>query len=110
MNPKAELAELVDDHLSRNSSVATAALGSVVVGLAKILTAYTDAQAKRGNWGTMLGNLRSGVADIAPALPMLRTAGPGVAAIVEMAEREIVFANVMQDEIIRLSAGESTAV
>lgn len=110
MNPKTELAELVDNHLSGRANVTTAALGSVVVGLAKILTAYMDGQQKRGNWGTMLGNLRSGVADIAPALPMLRTAGPGAAMLVEMAERELVFANEMQDEIIRLSAGESTAV
>jgi len=58
----------------------------------------------------MLANLRSGLADIAPVLPHLRTVGPSVAAIVQMAEREVVFANVVADEITRLTAGESTNV
>lgn len=110
MNAKAELAELVMDHLSRTGNITTAALASAITGLAKILTAYNDAQEKRGNWGTMLANLRSGIADIAPVLPHLRTVGPSVAAIVQMAEREVVFANVVADEITRLTAGESTNV
>jgi hypothetical protein len=111
MNAKAELAELVDDHLGRNATMAKAALGSVIAGLAKFLTAYADAQARRGNWGTMLDNLRRGMNDIEPVLPLLKSqGGPGVATIVELAESELRFAAEMQEEIVRLSAGESTNV
>lgn len=110
MNAKAELAELVMDHLGRHGGMATAALASAITGLAAILSAYDDAQERRGNWGTMLGNLRKGVASIEPVLPMLRDAGPDYVAVVELAERELEFAALMQDEIVRLQAGESTNV
>jgi hypothetical protein len=110
MNPKAELAEFVMDHLGQNANMATAALGSAVVGLARILIAYEDAQQRRGNWGGMLDNLRSGVQMLEPALPLLRQhGGPGAAALIEMGEREVRFARLVDDEIVRLTAGESTA-
>jgi hypothetical protein len=112
MNPKAQLAELVMDHLSRGGGgIATAALGSVITGLAKFLVVYDDAQSRRGNWGEMLGNLRTGVQTLEGALPLLREhGGPGVATVIELAERELDFAAFLQDEIVRLSAGESTNV
>ena len=108
MRAEAELAELVEDHLGRNANVTNVALASTIHGLAQIMTAYGDAQARRGNWGAMLANLKNGIANIQPALPVLRGAGPGVAAIVSMAERELQFASVMQDSIVRLQADEST--
>lgn len=109
MSPKAELAELVEDHLSRSGSAGTVALAAAITGLASILTAYQDAQQKRGNWGTMLSNLRKGEELVRPALPLLRSeGGPGVAAVVALAERELHFAETMADEIMRLQAGEST--
>jgi hypothetical protein len=111
MNAKAELAELVMDHLSENGGMGTVALAAVISGLASILTAYNDAQERRGNWGTMLGNLQAGIANIQPALPLLRAhGGPGVATVIALAERELSFAALMQDEITRLTAGESTNV
>ena len=111
MSPKAELADFVADHLSRSpGGMTTAALASVITGLAGIMSAYTDAQERRGNWGQMLANLKNGVASVKPALNMLRAGGPGYAAIVELADRELQFAALMQDEIVRLQAGESTGV
>jgi hypothetical protein len=110
MSPKAELAEYVSDHLSRNANVSTMALASVIHGLSLIMSAYDDAQEKRGNWGGMLANLKTGIENIEPALPLLRSAGPGVAAVLELAEREMGFAADMQDLIHRLQAGESTLV
>jgi len=110
MSPKAELAEFVMDHLGRNTNPTTIALASVITGLASILSAYDDAQEKRGNWGTMLGNLRTGADLLDVALPLLRErGGPGAAAVIEMGEREARFARLVQDEIVRLQAGESTA-
>jgi hypothetical protein len=111
MSPEAELAELVMDHLGRTGGVAaaTAALASVIVGLASILAAYDDAQERRGNWGAMLAHLREGFRHIEPALPVLRRhGGPDVQAVVERAERELPFAALLQDEIVRLQAAEST--
>jgi hypothetical protein len=111
MSAKTELADFVDNHLSRNpGGMTTMALASVVTGLASILTAYGDAQERRGNWGAMLANLKQGVAGIKPALNTLRAAGPAYAAVVAMADRELQFAALMQDEIVRLQAGETTGV
>jgi len=99
------------DHVSRGAGTATVALAAVISGLASIMTAYGDAQERRGNWGGMLANLKSGMTNIEPALPLLRShGGPGFAAVIELAERELAFAAVMQDEIVRLQAGESTDV
>ena len=99
------------DHLSRGSKLATVGLASTISGLASIMTAYDDAQERRGNWGAMLANLRNGIANIETALPMLRShGGPGVAAVIELAERELSFAALVRDEILRLQAGESTLV
>lgn len=107
MDAKAELAELVEDHLSRQSNPASVALASVISGLASILTAYQDAQQKRGNWSTMLANLRKGDELVRPALPVLRGEG-GSIALVAFADRQVYFAGMMADEIMRLQAGEST--
>lgn len=108
MNAKAELAELVENYLSINAGIETMALGSTIEGLAKIWSAYGDAKRKRGNWSTMLHNLRDGISDIEPALPYLRELGQAVAGLVALAERELVFAAELHAEIVRLSAGEST--
>jgi len=111
MDPKAELAEFVMDHLGRNANRSAAALASAIAGLANIFTAYNDAQERTGNWGGMLGNLRSGADLLDAALPLLRErGGPGVAAVIEMGEREARFARLVEDEIVRLQAGESTAL
>src|SRR5262245_28584908 len=101
MRARAELAELVMDHLSHNSPtmVATAA---VIRGLASIMTAYSDAQGRRGNWSAMLTNLEDGRANIEAALPLLRTAGPDITGLIELAERELGFAAEMHDTIVRL--------
>jgi len=109
MSPKAELADFVMDHLSHHRGP-DIALASVVRGLALIMTAYSDAQEKRGNWGAMLANLENGRANIEAALAHLRMVGPGVTRVVEMAEREVRFAQLMHDEITRLQAGGSTNV
>jgi hypothetical protein len=111
MTTKGELAELVMDHLARNASPANAALASVMSGLARIFTAYNDAQERGGNWRSTLENLRTGVQLVEAALPLLRTdGGAGVATVIEMAEREVEFARVVEEGIGRMTAGESTLV
>src|SRR5262245_5125104 len=101
MTAKGELAEFVMDHLGRNANIATAGLGSAIAGLARILTAYDEAQERRGNWGSMLDNLRTGIAMLEPAIPILRQhGGPGVAAVIEMGEREVRFARLVEDDIV----------
>lgn len=111
MNARADLAEMVMDHLGRSAGPATAALAGVIAGLASIMIAYDDAQERRGNWGGMLANLRRGVTNIEAALPLLRShGGAGVAAVIELAERELAFAAILHDEIVRLQAGQSTDV
>jgi hypothetical protein len=111
MDAKAELAELVEDHLGRSADASSAALAAVIVGLADILSAFEDAKLKKGNWGTMLGNLRKGDELVRAALPVLKAeGGSGVTAVVAFADRHLYFAGMMQDEIMRLQAGESTLV
>lgn len=109
MDPKAELAEFVMDHVTRGASSLTPYLGAACTGITSIAVAFDDAQERRGNWGGMLANLRAGVANLGGAIPTLRIeGGPGLAAFVAFAERQVRFANLMIDEIIRLQAGEST--
>jgi hypothetical protein len=111
MTAKGQLADFVMDHLSHNANPANVSLIAVMSGLAKIFTAFGDAQGRKGNWGSMLDNLRGGIQLIDAALPHLRTdGGPGVADVIEMAEREVVFARLVEDDIVRITAGESTLV
>lgn len=112
VSAKGQLADLVMDHLTRfGGTIETVSLASVIAGLASLFTAYSDAQERRGNWGAMLDNLRRGISNIEPALPHLRAhGGPGVASVIEMAERELGFAHDVQETILRLQSGESTLV
>lgn len=111
MDAKAELAELVEDHLREGADVAGNALVSVVTGLASILAAYEDARQRKGNWAAMLANLRRGDELVRASVPILRTTGgSGFASLVAFADRQVYFAGMMQDEIMRLQSGESTLV
>jgi hypothetical protein len=111
MSAKGQLAEFVMDHLSRNGNPANVSLIAVMSGLTKIFAAFGDAQDRRGNWGPMLDNLRGGIQLIDAALPHLRSnGGPGVADVIEMAEREVSFARDVEADIVRITAGESTLV
>lgn len=107
MDAKAQLAELVEDHLSRQSGEQTIAGTAIIMGLARILTAYEDAKQKRGNWGTMLDNLKKGEELVRPALRVVR-ANPALSGLVTYADRQLSFASVMADEIQRLQADAST--
>jgi hypothetical protein len=109
MDAKAELAELVEDHLSRQSGEQTVAGVAIIMGLARILQAYEDAKSKRGNWATMLDNLKKGEELIRPAIEVVRL-NPGLSGLVTFAGRQLSFVGVMADEIERLSAGQSTLV
>jgi len=91
MTAKGDLAEFVMDHLSQNATPANTSLAAVMSGLARIFTAYNDAQERRGNWGSMLENLRSGIQLIESALAKLRThGGPGVASVVAIDRKSVV--------------------
>lgn len=107
--PQAELAEFVMSYLSRGNP-ADPAVGAIVSGLANISTAVNDAQECLGNWGSMLTNLRNGADKVRFALEALRDAGPGFTGLIAFAERQVSFAAVMVDEIVRLQANESTPV
>ncbi len=109
VNAKAELADFVMNHLQGGPM--DAALGTLINGLAAIGTAFDDAQERKGNWGTMLSNLRGGAASARSALEYLRQhGGPGLAALLQFADRHVRFAQLVADEILRLQANESTPV
>lgn len=109
MTPEAELAEFVMDHLSRQANQLTIAIGALCTGVASFAQAYHDAQECRGNWGEMLSRLREGFANVRPAIPVIRErGGAGAAALVSFGERQLDFALLMEAEIIRLQAHEST--
>jgi hypothetical protein len=108
VKPAAELAELVNDHLSRGSRI-DPAIAAVANGLADIGSAFLDAQDESGNWGRILANLRTGAEQIRIGLEMLR-GQPGFEGLVQFVERQRSFASTMIDEVIRLQAGESTPV
>jgi hypothetical protein len=111
MSAKGQLADFVMDHLSRNGSTANVALIAVMTGLSRLFAAFGDAQERKGNWGSMLDNLRGGIQLIDAGLPHLRTdGGPGVADVIEMAEREVAFGRLVEEDIVRITAGESTLV
>ena len=111
MDAKAELAELVEGHLRVGADTASNALLSIVTGLASIVTAYDDARQRKGNWAAMLAKLRRGDELVRAALPILRSHGDtGFASLVAFADRQVYFAGMMQDEIMRLQSDESTLV
>ena len=108
MSAEAELAEFVMNHLGHGTPL-DPFVGAVCSGLAELGKAFGDAQEKRGNWGGILANLRSGSSQVGTGLSMLRNQPP-FAGLVAFAERQQRFAALLIDEVIRLQAGESTPV
>ena len=109
MDAKAELAEFVTNHLQ--GAPIDVVLGTVCTGLALIGTATVDAQERRGNWSTMMANLKTGIANIRAAVGYLQSqGGPPHAGLVQFANRQATFGQLMLDEITRIQAGESTPV
>jgi hypothetical protein len=109
VDAKTELAEFAMSHL--RSNIIDAALGTLINGLAVIGTAIADAQERRGNWGGMLTNLKTGSTTVRSAIEYLRLqSGPAHAGLVEFADRQLRLAQLLSDEIVRLQAGESTPV
>jgi len=110
MSPEAELAELVDILFSRGKPI-DVAVGSMVSGLADIGNALMDAQAMRGNWGSIIANLRVGAEKVRVAIdPVRKMGGPGFEGLAKYAERHLRFAMGMIDDVIRLQANESTTI
>jgi hypothetical protein len=108
MNPEAELAAFVDDFLARGGELHPF-IGIVAQGLSQVGEALSQAQEKSGNWGGMLGNLRSGAGLIQGAAERLRGEA-GLERFVAFADTYARFAEAMIDEILRLQADESTHV
>ena len=105
-----ELAELVDDHLTRGGT-AEPAMAALTQGLALIGSVVDDVQARRGNWGAMLATLRKARANLDASLVLGAPATPTVNdALAKYARRKYDFAALLIGEIERLQAGETTLV
>jgi hypothetical protein len=104
---RADLRDLVDDHLSRNKKP-DLGVAAIAVGLAKILEALNDAQEQRGNWGGMIGKLKAGQADLEAGLSL--GAELDIEAVRDYARRQATFAALVVREIERLQAEETTLV
>jgi hypothetical protein len=104
----AELRDLIENHLGQ-SRPEQIALAGVCVGLGRIGAAFERAQDRPPNWGAALGELKRGIDDARAVLPMLKSQA-GLAPLVGFAERQVAFAQLLRDEIVRLQAGESTLV
>lgn len=106
MSAESELADFVMNHLGRGTPL-DPAVGAMVIGLADIVNAFSDAQEARGNWGGMLAKLRTGTENVGVAIGLLRGQA-AFSGLVAFAERQHRFAMLLIDEIVRLQAGEST--
>jgi hypothetical protein len=103
----AELQELVEDHLSRGKSD-DISIAIVCYGLSRVGEALQRLQERSTNWGATLGLLRVGADAIRQGLPSLRQSGVPLDALLSLAERQLAFAELLQNEIVRLQAGETT--
>ena len=101
------MAELVEDHLSRNGpddvAIATLAYGVGVIG-----AVVEQLQAEQGNWAELLGKLNAGEAAIRGGLSL--TKHPEGAGLARFAQRQMELAKLLASEIERLQSGEITLV
>jgi hypothetical protein len=103
-----ELQELVENTLSRGKQ-SDLPVAVVSYGLSRIGDAIQLIQDGSHNFGAVLGELRAGAELLRQGLPELRK-DPGAAALVSLCERRLPFAELLQQEIVRLQAGETTKV
>jgi hypothetical protein len=93
-----DLAEVVMDHLGRGPQT-DLAVGTIANGLSRISSALHDIQERDGNWSNILRKLRTGVDE---ALRAHRCTG--VAGLMSFAERQLLFAELLEEEVLRRRA------
>jgi len=106
INAATELRDLVEEHLRRGAAQEPA-LATACSGLAQIGEALQHVQASSENWGAIVGALRTGVTSLRQALPALR-GEPSLRPLLIFAERQLGFAELLQQEIARTQSDEST--
>ncbi|MEO8161485.1 MAG: hypothetical protein ABI588_08700 [Arenimonas sp.] len=103
-----QLRELVEDHLSRGYAKEFGLIG-MITGLAVIGDALAEVQSGTGNWAAILERLRAGAKDVRAAVEHSRD-DASLQRIRAFAERQLSFATLLEGEIVRLNAGQSTLV
>lgn len=111
MNPREQLAEFVEAQIGRRPDPEAANLYTLVCALADIATALADAQDMRGNWGSMLTNLRKGSEQTRTPLAWLKQHdAAGFARLIAFAERQLVIAEALANEIMRLQGEDESTL
>ena len=102
----AQLRELVEDHLSRGAPQ-DMGIAALAVGLGAIGAALAEVQSGRANWSAVRERLRQGMKDTRAGLQIAH-ADRRLDALRGFAERQLTFAALLDDEIVRVTAGETT--
>ena len=105
---RTQLKELVEEHLSRRSHK-DAGLVGLITGLATIGEVLAATERGTAHWGALVLRLREAIASTKAALKQTR-GDAGLIGLEAFADRELAFATVLEDEIVRLEEGESTLV
>jgi hypothetical protein len=96
-----DLAEVVMDHLGRGPQT-DLAVGTIANGLSRISSALHDIQERDGNWSNILRKLRTGVDEVQISMEALRAHHcTGVAGLMSFAERQLLFAELLEEEVLR---------
>jgi hypothetical protein len=96
-----DLAEVVMDHLGRGPQT-DLAVGTIANGLSRISSALHDIQERDGNWSHILRKLRTGVDEVQISIEALRAdGGAGVTGLLSFAERQLLFAELLEEEVQR---------
>ena len=99
-----DLADVVMDHLDRGPQT-DLAVCTIANGLSRISSALHDIQERDGNWSSILRKLRTGVDEVQISIEALRLNGvAGVAGLVSFAERQLLFAELLEEEVLRRRA------
>jgi hypothetical protein len=102
---RADLAEMVMDHLSRGIGEGEWGIIYASSGLVSVGNAYSGIQYRKDELGQVLDNLRNGCNDLGQALPRLRAHfGERAAALIAFVERELYFASSLIPTVERMKA------
>jgi hypothetical protein len=104
---RVELQELIESHLSRGKPD-DVVIGIVCYGVSRVGEGIQHLQAQSVSWGAALGCVRSGAEAIRQGLPLLRTRQAELAGLIRFGERQLAFAELLEKEIVRLQADQST--
>lgn len=104
-----DLAAVVMDHLDRGPHT-DLAVGTIANGLSRISSALHDIQEQDGNWSNILRKLRTGVDEVQISIEVLRAHSyVGVTGLVSFAERQLLFAELLEEEVVRRRTREAQA-